>query len=176
MPHAVEALAQPGTRVVYATNNASRPPQVVADHLVRLGLPAAPEQVVTSSQAGAQRILSRCERGALVLAVGGPGVTRRSRRSASCRSRRVRCGRPGPTTRRRCRWSRRCCRATGPYVTADDLAQASYAVAGGALWVATNTDATLPTDRGVAPGNGVLVAAVRRASGVDPAGGREAAG
>jgi hypothetical protein len=34
--------------------------------------------------------------------------------------------------------------------------------------VATNTDSTLPTDRGMAPGNGTLVAAVREAVGVDP--------
>jgi hypothetical protein len=34
--------------------------------------------------------------------------------------------------------------------------------------VATNTDATLPTNRGTAPGNGTLVAAVQRATGVAP--------
>src|SRR5665648_322244 len=36
------------------------------------------------------------------------------------------------------------------------------------LWVATNTDSTLPTDRGIAPGNGALVGAVRQAVSVDP--------
>ena len=34
--------------------------------------------------------------------------------------------------------------------------------------MATNTDGTLPTDRGVAPGNGSLVAAVERAVGSPP--------
>ena len=56
----------------------------------------------------------------------------------------------------------------GPGVTATDLAEAAYAVEGGATWVATNTDGTLPTDRGVAPGNGSLVAAVERAVGSPP--------
>ena len=56
----------------------------------------------------------------------------------------------------------------GPAVTASDLAEAAYAVEGGATWVATNTDGTLPTDRGVAPGNGSLVAAVERAVGHPP--------
>jgi ribonucleotide monophosphatase NagD (HAD superfamily) len=56
----------------------------------------------------------------------------------------------------------------GPAVTATDLAEAAYAVEGGAVWVATNTDGTLPTDRGVAPGNGSLVAAVERAVGHPP--------
>ncbi len=56
----------------------------------------------------------------------------------------------------------------GPAVTASDLAEAAYAVQAGATWVATNTDGTLPTDRGVAPGNGSLVAAVERAVGTPP--------
>jgi ribonucleotide monophosphatase NagD (HAD superfamily) len=56
----------------------------------------------------------------------------------------------------------------GADLTAADLAEAAYAVQAGALWVATNTDATLPTDRGTAPGNGTLVAAVERAAGRPP--------
>jgi ribonucleotide monophosphatase NagD (HAD superfamily)/DNA-binding HxlR family transcriptional regulator len=56
----------------------------------------------------------------------------------------------------------------GPDVGWRDLAAASYAGEAGALFVATNTDLTLPTDAGVAPGNGSLVAAVVTATGVDP--------
>ena len=53
-------------------------------------------------------------------------------------------------------------------VTASDLAEVAYAVQAGATWVATNTDATLPTNRGVAPGNGSLIGAVQRAVGHAP--------
>ena len=49
-----------------------------------------------------------------------------------------------------------------------DLAEASYVVAGGALWVATNTDWSIPQARGIAPGNGTLVAAVAAATGKSP--------
>jgi hypothetical protein len=56
----------------------------------------------------------------------------------------------------------------GAQVAWTDLAEAAYAVQAGALWVATNIDSTLPTDRGVAPGNGALVGAVRSAVSVDP--------
>src|SRR5699024_2329953 len=35
-------------------------------------------------------------------------------------------------------------------------------------WMATNIDATLPTERGMAPGNGSMVAALRHATGVEP--------
>jgi ribonucleotide monophosphatase NagD (HAD superfamily) len=49
-----------------------------------------------------------------------------------------------------------------------DLAEAAYAVAAGAWFVASNRDMSLPTARGYAPGNGALVAAVVAATGVEP--------
>ncbi|HLR93077.1 MAG TPA: HAD hydrolase-like protein, partial [Jiangellaceae bacterium] len=48
------------------------------------------------------------------------------------------------------------------------LAEASYAVHAGLLWVASNADSTIPTSRGIAPGNGTLVAAVHAATGRHP--------
>jgi ribonucleotide monophosphatase NagD (HAD superfamily) len=51
-----------------------------------------------------------------------------------------------------------------PEIGWKDLAEASYVVAGGALWVATNTDMSIPQARGMAPGNGTLVAAVSAAT------------
>ena len=56
----------------------------------------------------------------------------------------------------------------GADVTAALLAEASYAIEDGATWVATNRDATLPTHRGIAPGNGALIGAVAIATGVQP--------
>lgn len=38
----------------------------------------------------------------------------------------------------------------------------------GALWVACNVDATLPSERGLLPGNGSMVAALRTATDVEP--------
>lgn len=35
-----------------------------------------------------------------------------------------------------------------------DLAEAALAIRAGALWVAANVDPTLPTERGLLPGNG----------------------
>jgi ribonucleotide monophosphatase NagD (HAD superfamily) len=49
-----------------------------------------------------------------------------------------------------------------------DLAEACVAVRGGADWVVTNTDATLPSSRGPLPGNGALVAALRFALSREP--------
>ena len=78
VPHAVESLLSAlsaGVPVVYATNNASRPPAEVAAHLDALGLPGPVSRVVTSAQAGARHVAQRCPGGSRVLAVGGPGVT-----------------------------------------------------------------------------------------------------
>ena len=57
------------------------------------------------------------------------------------------------------------------------LSEAAYAINAGALFMATNLDATLPTEKGFALGNGSLVAAVEHATGQKPfAGGKPFAG
>ena len=48
------------------------------------------------------------------------------------------------------------------------LAEAAYAIEGGLPWFASNTDMTIPTARGIAPGNGSLVQAVGNATGTRP--------
>lgn len=159
VPGAVEALTSAhdaGTGWVFATNNASRTPDEVAAHLRDIGLAVSPDDVVTSSQAGAALARERLGAGARVLAVGGPGV------AAACRQ-----------------------AGLEPVDSADDepaavvqgygrdvawthLAEATVAIRAGAQWIATNMDLTIPTDRGVMPGNGSLVAAVRAAVGIEP--------
>jgi ribonucleotide monophosphatase NagD (HAD superfamily) len=51
----------------------------------------------------------------------------------------------------------------GPDVGWRQLAEATVAIRGGALWVATNADRTLPSPRGPLPGNGAMVAALSTA-------------
>jgi glycerol-1-phosphatase len=48
------------------------------------------------------------------------------------------------------------------------LAEGCVAVRGGAWWVATNADSTLPSPRGPLPGNGAMVAALATALGRQP--------
>lgn len=156
VPHAVEALAPLTGRVVFATNNASRTPSAVAEHLARLGLPAEPDTVVTSAQAGAAALRRGLDEGAVVLAVGGDGVVAALVEVGLIPERRAT---PGVVA---------VLQGIGPHVSVSDLAEASYAVAAGVRWVATNTDLTYPTDRGLAPGTGTLVAAVSTATGRSP--------
>ena len=42
------------------------------------------------------------------------------------------------------------------------------AIRAGALWVAANVDRTLPTERGLLPGNGAMVAALKAATDAEP--------
>ena len=51
----------------------------------------------------------------------------------------------------------------GPQVGWADPAEACVAIRAGAWWVATNTDATMPSPRGPLPGNGSMVAALSTA-------------
>lgn len=52
--------------------------------------------------------------------------------------------------------------------TYDKLAQAHRAIRDGARFVATNRDATLPTEHGLMPGAGTMVAAIVTATGQEP--------
>lgn len=159
VPGSVEALTaarQAGTAWVFATNNASRTPDDIAAHLRGLGLSVGPDDVVTSAQAGATLARERLGAGTRVLAVGGEGV------AVACRQAGleiVRSADDAPAA---------VVQGYGPGVAWTDLAEATVAVRAGALWIATNTDMTIPTARGVMPGNGSLVAAVAAAVGVEP--------
>src|SRR5258708_7662615 len=59
---AVDALAaarKAGLRLAFVTNNASRSPSAIAEHLTRLGVPAGSADVVTSAQAAPTPIPNR---------------------------------------------------------------------------------------------------------------------
>jgi glycerol-1-phosphatase len=163
VPYAVEHLTALTAPVVFATNNASLTPEEVARQLVVLGLDvrlAFPAAVVTSSEAGAAHLAAQLDPGSTVLAVGGPGVSAALEAAGLVAVRDTAQGAGQRVSA--------VLQGYGPDVTARDLAQASYAVQSGARWVATNLDATLPTQDGIAPGNGALVGAVSVATGTSP--------
>ena len=149
VPHAVEAIAHAhhlGIAVAYVTNNAARTPAVVAAHLASLGLPATEHDVVTSAQAGARELAALVPAGSDVLIVGGPGVEHAVSEVGLRPIRRMSDGRPVALIQ-----------GHNPQTGWADLAEAAYLLATGVPWVATNEDLTVPTDRGIAPGNGSFV-------------------
>ena len=158
--HAVDSLAaarERGMHLAYVTNNALRTPDAVAAHLTELGIAAAAEDVITSAQAVARLISEQVPAGARVLVIGGEGlrVALRERglepvESADDDPVAVVQGYGGPELQ----WGR--------------FAEASYAIARGVPWFASNTDLTIPSGRGIAPGNGAAVQVVRIATGAEP--------
>lgn len=156
IPGAVDALTGGDERVLYVTNNASRAPADVATHLRELGLAAAEADVVTSAQSAAKLIAEQVPEGSPVLIVGTEALADEVRqrglrpvRAASAKPAGVVQGHSSDTD-----WA--------------ILAEATLAIRAGALWVAANLDPTLPSDRGILPGNGSIVAAVRMATGAEP--------
>ncbi len=159
VPHAADGLKRlrdRGIKIGFVTNNAARPPETVAEHLRELGIEAATEDVVTSAQAGARLLAERFGAGARVLVVGGTGVTVALAEAGLVG---VRSADDGPVA---------VIQGYGADLTWDQLNEAAIAIQRGAYWLATNTDPTRPTDRGIVPGNGAAVTAVRTAVGVDP--------
>ncbi|MCU1522320.1 MAG: haloacid dehalogenase [Arthrobacter sp.] len=159
IPGAVESLrrlAGIGVGLGYVTNNASRTPAQVAQHLRDLGAPAEDHQVVSSSQAAGELLGSLLPAGARVLITGGDALAREIELVGLVP---VRSEAEAPVA---------VVQGFHPDVGWKDLAEAAYVVAGGALWVATNTDMSIPQERGIAPGNGSLVAAVTAATGQRP--------
>lgn len=159
VPHVPEVLAKAragGMKLAFVTNNASRPAATVAAHLTELGIPADPGEVATSAQAAARMAAEIVPPGGAVLVVGGEGL------EAALIERGLR-----------------------PVFSADDdpqavvqgyhptvgwerLAEGTLAVRRGVPWIASNTDLTLPSVRGILPGNGSLVAVIMLASGKVP--------
>lgn len=155
-PQALGRLAGVGVELAYITNNASRSPEVVARHVRQLGAPASAGSVFGSADAGADLLAERIPAKSKVLVVGSAylrdcvvarGMTLAESADES----------PAAVIQ-----------GFDPDVNWRDLAEAAHAVNGGAIWVATNTDMTIPRARGIAPGNGTLVRAVSAATGTLP--------
>ncbi|KXK58454.1 HAD family hydrolase [Micromonospora rosaria] len=159
IPGAVEAVGRlraDGRAIAYATNNASRRAAEVADLLTGIGVPATPEEVLTSAAAAAQVLRDRLPAGSAVLVVGAEAL-RAEIRAVGLTP--VTHADDAPLA---------VVQGYGPQVGWTDLAEASIAVRAGAVWVATNTDRTLPSGRGPLPGNGSLVAVLRTALSREP--------
>jgi len=159
IPGAVEAINRAqdsGIRVGYITNNASRTPGQIAEQLRGFGLKVEDNEIVGSARAAAQLLAKRIPAKSKVLVVGGEGL--RSEVSASGFEL-VETASESPAA---------VIQGFSPSVGWEQLAQASFAIQAGAIWVATNQDWTIPLEAGIAPGNGTLVGAVHTAVGQLP--------
>jgi HAD superfamily hydrolase (TIGR01450 family) len=155
-PGAVETLAAVRSRVLFVTNNASRGPAEVAQHLCAMGFTAKPDDIVTSAQSAARLLQEQLQPGAAVL-IGGTDSLAAEVRNVGLKPVRLWSDDPVAVVQ-----------GHSPQTGWADLAEAALAIRGGALWVAANVDKTLPSERGLLPGNGAMVAALRAATDSDP--------
>ncbi|KDN24112.1 HAD-IIA family hydrolase [Amycolatopsis rifamycinica] len=155
-PETVRAAREHGTPVRFVTNNASKAPDEVVAHLTGLGMPAGTDEVHTSAQAGVQLLKERLDPGAEVLVVGTESLAAEVTQAGLT------------PVRENVAGVQAVVQGHSPDNTWAALAEACLAIRAGALWVACNVDATLPSERGLLPGNGSMVAALRTATDVEP--------
>ncbi len=159
VPGAPEHLSRvrvAGMRCAFITNNASRSPETVAEHLRDLGVPAAAGDVVTSAQAAARLLADRLPASSPVAVLGAPALVDE-----------VRLAGLEPVSVDAAD-AQALVSGYGPEVLWRDVMRAAVRVRDGLWWVASNTDGSIPTNYGVAPGHGVLVETVSRFAGVSP--------
>ena len=151
--------------VIYVTNNASRSPEQVAEHLTSIGFATSADQVLTSAMAACD--MARAELGLAdqdpsshgevkAYVIGNDSFKELARRagfsivdSADDEPAVVLQGHSPDND-----WKR--------------LSEGALAIRRGARYIASNLDTTLPSERGLLVGNGSMVAAIVSATGVEP--------
>ena len=140
-----------------ATNNASQTAEQYVDKLADFGVKVSTEEILTSGMATAvylsQQYVPESTR---IFMIGGPGLQQPLLEQGFVLTELyepnvdlVVCG-------------------LDRQLTWDKLASASYALQAGARLIASNADTSLPTERGFAPGNGAVLAALHAATGIVP--------
>jgi 4-nitrophenyl phosphatase len=148
----VMALKEQNIPYLFVTNNSTRTPGQVAEKLEKFGIPAGEEQVFTTSQATANYLYERKPNGSVYVigeegiqqAVQGKGFTLKDENPDF-----VVVG-------------------LDRSVTYEKFAKACLAVRSGAMFVSTNGDIALPTERGLLPGNGSLTSVITVSTQIKP--------
>ena len=159
VPGAAETLtelARRGVRLGYVTNNASRPPSVIAEQLRGFGIDCGAGDIVTSAQATAHLMGDELPAGSEVLIVGSQALADEISAVGL------------EPTRRRSDSTAAIVVGFDPDLTWDDLNEGCYAVQAGAKYFACNDDLTRPTDKGLAIGMGAVLLAMSQTLDVAP--------
>ena len=140
---------------VIATNNATIEPASLVARLKEAGVVLPPEKIVTSAEAAAAHV-ARSFPARVRVHVVGEEPLRTALAKAGCR---IVNGADRPEVvvvgmDRRLDWEK--------------LTQATLAIRAGAAFIGTNPDLTFPSERGIGPGNGAILAALQAATGAMP--------
>lgn len=151
-PELIARLRQGGIPFLFLTNNSTTPSGEVAKRLCSMGIEASSEDIVTSADATAA-FLAGEHRRARVLVIGEAGI-----RQALTEA--------GFNLTTDHRLADVVVVGMDREATYDRLKHASLAIQRGARFIATNLDASLPSEEGLIPGAGSLVGMLEIASGV----------
>lgn len=159
LPGAVEtinAAQSNGHPVVFITNNASKAPAEVAAKLRALGIAVDDGAVLTSAQAAVELAKSHASPGDPVLVVGAESFQQLAVAAGFIP---VDSADNRPVV---------VLQGHSPDNSWKELSEAALAIRAGATYLASNLDASLPSERGLLVGNGSMVAAVVNATGFTP--------
>lgn len=135
------------------TNNSTLTPMQYVRKLAAMGIPATEDEIFTSAQATAMYLPKLIPLGSPIYVIGQDGLFTALQESGyRFASTDVSAVVVGMDTQ----------------LTFEKLKIATLAIRRGARFVATNPDATLPTEEGLIPGNGAILAALRVATDVEP--------
>lgn len=157
IPGAVETITASQLPAMYITNNASRSAADVATRLGGIGLEVPVEHVLTSAQAAVTLARDSFAEGTKMLVVGAESFKDLARDAGFTV---VESADEHPEV---------VLQGHNPDTGWAQLSEAALSIRQGAIYIASNLDSTLPTERGLAVGNGSMVAAVISATGVAPA-------
>ncbi len=150
----ISGLRSRGMLSLFVTNNSTRTPGEVAEHLREMGIEAPEETIATSAMAAADYARANYP-GAAVFAIGEKGL-REALLSAGLSL--ADTGQPADLV----------VQGLDRQLTYDRLAEAVKLLLGGAAFVQTNPDRLLPMEGGFLPGAGSIGASLQAATGAEP--------
>lgn len=150
----IRFLRERGVGFVLATNNSTRTPEQYVARLSLMDVSVAADELLTSAQATASHLTSIARRGARVFVVGQDGL-RLALLDAGFAL--VEDGAEYVVV------------GMDFQVCYERLAQAALQIRAGAVFIGTNADKTFPSERGIVPGAGSLLAFLQAATDTAPA-------
>jgi 4-nitrophenyl phosphatase len=146
-------MREKGIRFTLATNNSSRTPEEYVAKLAGMGVTVSPEDIFTSGIATADYLSSIAPAGTKVYVIGAESLAETMRQYGfEVSDRDAACVVVGMDTQ----------------VTYDKLRRATLLIRAGARFIGTNPDKTFPSEEGIVPGNGAILAAIEAATGITP--------
>jgi len=148
----IQRLRRANLRYLFVTNNSMRTKEQVAEKLCNMGIPAEPEDVLTSSAATVNYIKAHFKQPS-VFYIGGAGLQTELEKAE------FRYDEKQPDV---------VVMGLDQQITYEKLEKATLAVRSGATFLSTNPDVALPSERGLLPGNGSLTSVITTSTGREP--------